>query len=311
MANEKRHDAPIPEHAIEFVTRKIGVPTENWDDLKWGEFCHGFTVAHSTKAGIADTINGLIQKAVKEGQSFQNFRNDMLDMMKKEGWYGGAGHTKDDKEYINWRIGVIYDTNTRTAYQAEHYRKQLEGADLRPIWIYNHDPSVANPRMEHLALDGKAFRYDDPFWDTYYPKNGWGCKCFVTTESEYEAKNNGREVCSSGEDGEEPDIPGVDWDKFDPTWKYNSGREALAPNFDKYEHLPENTLKDIYATYRNTMDNTRLTEGEFRILLRRTNEADYGPVPRSPLPLTASSRRRRSRVGAGPAYTVCIQQTRA
>jgi hypothetical protein len=117
-----------------------------------------------------------------------------------------------------------------------------------------------------------------PFRDTCYPKNGWGCECYVTIESEYEARNNGREVCSSGENGEEPDIPGVDWDKFDPTWKYNSGREALAPNFNKYEHLPENTLKDIYAAYRNSMDNTRLTEGEFRILLRRTNEADYKPL---------------------------------
>jgi uncharacterized protein with gpF-like domain len=117
-----------------------------------------------------------------------------------------------------------------------------------------------------------------PFRDTYYPKNGWGCKCFVTTESEYVARNNGREVLSSGENGEEPDIPGVDRDKFDPTWKYNSGREAPAPNFNKYEHLPEETLKDIYAAYRNTMDETRLAEGEFKILLRRTNEADYKPT---------------------------------
>jgi len=123
-----------------------------------------------------------------------------------------------------------------------------------------------------------------PFRDTCYPKNGWGCECYVTSESEYEAKNNGREVLSSGEDGEEPDIPGVDRDKSDPAWKYNSGREAPAPNFNKYEHLSENTLKDIYAAYRNSMDNTRLAEGEFKILLRRTNEADYGPVPRSPFP---------------------------
>jgi uncharacterized protein with gpF-like domain len=63
--------------------------------------------------------------------------------------------------------------------------------------------------MEHPALDGKAFRYDDPFRDTCCSKNGWNRKCFVTTENEYEAKNNGREVCSSGGDGEEPDIPGV------------------------------------------------------------------------------------------------------
>jgi hypothetical protein len=78
-----------------------------------------------------------------------------------------------------------------------------------------------------------------PFRDTCYPKNGWGCECYVTIESEYEARNNGCEVCSSGEDGEESDIPGVDRDKSDPVWKYNPCREAPAPNFNRYEHLPE------------------------------------------------------------------------
>jgi hypothetical protein len=51
----------------------------------------------------------------------------------------------------------------------------------RPYWRYRHNDSVINPRPEHLALDGKIVHADDPFWQTHFPPNGWGCKCYVET----------------------------------------------------------------------------------------------------------------------------------
>jgi hypothetical protein len=142
----------------------------------------------------------------------------------------------------------------------------------------SHRDRQCNTPRQRKQDKNKAFRYDDHFQDTYYPKNGWGCECYVTIESEYETRNNGREVFSSGEDGEESDIPGVDRDKFDPTWKYNSGREAPAPNFNRYEHPPEDMMEAFYATYRAVLDSSRLSKGGFTTLLRRTNEADYKPL---------------------------------
>lgn len=32
-------------------------------------------------------------------------------------------------------------------------------------------------REEHAALDGITLPADDPFWDRYYPPNGWNCRC--------------------------------------------------------------------------------------------------------------------------------------
>jgi uncharacterized protein with gpF-like domain len=266
MANAKGHDAPVPQRAIDFLAKKVKVETEKWDDLKCGEHAHAFTVAHSAGAGVLDDIFKSMNKAVAEGESFQTFRQRMLDTMKEKGWYGGGGHTADEKKYINWRIGVIYDTNMRTAYAQANYREQLEGAELRPIWVYRHDPGVVKPRADHLAMDGMAFRYDDPFWDTHYPINAWGCQCTVETESEYSAEKAGIKV----EDSKNITLP-----EIDGTWAYNAGREAIAPNFNKYTNLPKDALKQIYENYHRSVNNTRLSEGEFKTLVKRTNEADY------------------------------------
>jgi hypothetical protein len=123
-----------------------------------------------------------------------------------------------------------------------------------------------NRRQEHIALNDKAFRYDDPFWDSYYPPNGWGCQCYVTTKSESGAEQDRIVVGdSSGET-----LP-----EIDPTWKYNPGHEALAPNFNKYQNLPQDALGQVYAKYHQSMDNTRLTGSEFKTLVKRTSAKDY------------------------------------
>jgi hypothetical protein len=98
MANARPHDAPLPQKAIDFLAKKIRVETDKWDDLKRGGHARAFTVAHSSGAGVLDGIHRLLNKAVEDGVSFQEFRNGMLDNMKKSGWYGGAGHTKDEKK---------------------------------------------------------------------------------------------------------------------------------------------------------------------------------------------------------------------
>jgi hypothetical protein len=262
-------DAPVPQKAIDFLSKKIRVETEKWDDLKWGEHAHAFTVAHSAGAGVLDEIHRLLNEAVGNGVSFQEIRNWMLYSIKKSGCNCCAGHTKDEKRYINWRIGVIYDTNMRTAYAQANYREQLEGAELRPVWVYRSQLAGDNRRQEHIELHGRAFRYDDPFWDTYYPPNGWGCECYVNTESEHGAKKAGIKVEES---------KNITPPEIDGTWAYNAGREALAPNFTNYKNLPESVLKQIYANYRDSMDGTRVGAGEFKTLLKRANEADYKPL---------------------------------
>ncbi|MDR2393292.1 MAG: phage head morphogenesis protein, partial [Treponema sp.] len=246
------------------MERKNLAPTDKWDDLKWGEHAHAFTVAHSVEADILNTLHGLMKDAIKNGEAYESWRNKALELMKASGWYGGNGHTAGDKKYISWRLRIIYDTNMRISYSAAQYRKQLQDVEGRPIWVYKSKLTGKNRRQEHIALHDTAFWYDDPFWEIYYPPNGWGCQCWVTTKSVSGAKRDGIEPLRSGPSGEPPEIKDtqgnpLDWSSFgDPTWKYNAGREAK-------------------ARYHRDMNQTRLTEGEFKVLIRRAQEADYKP----------------------------------
>ncbi len=165
-----------------------------------------------------------VDKAVTQGTTLQQFRKDFDDIIARRGWAYKGGR--------NWRTRVIYKTNLRTAYQAGRYQ-QLTDPELiksRPYWRYVHSDAVVNPRQQHLAWHNLVLPHDDPFWDTHYPPNGWGCQCSVMAESERSLKSKSLSV------GKTPDIK-MRTAKFgnqsvrvpqgiDPGWNYNVGEAA-------------------------------------------------------------------------------------
>ena len=281
---------PEPVEAKRYLSRKKVVETEAWDELMHGEHAHAFTVAHSQGAAVLDDIFGLLNDAMDNGDGYEAFKGKMRRLMENAGWYGRQDKGPDDEKYINWRTRLIYHTNMRTAFEAGRYRAQLRGAALRPIWEYKSKLAGTNRRQNHLALHGKAFRYDDSFWDDNRPPNGWNCECSIVSLSRAGAEREGVEVLSSGPDGTppaltSPDGSAVDWNEFTaPEWRYNPGREALAPNFRRYKHLASRTMSDgrtalrhVVDRYRDDMDRTRLSLGEFQALVSRMSEKDYVP----------------------------------
>ena len=133
-----------------------------------------------------EDLRAAVDKAIAEGTTLATFRKDFDGIFARHGWSYTGGRT--------WRTRVIYDTNIRSPYAAGRYRQMKEGVDRRPWWRYRHSHASENPREHHLAWDGMVLRHDDPWWDTHFPINGWGCKCYV-------AALNGRDLERLGKEG--------------------------------------------------------------------------------------------------------------
>ena len=87
----------------------------------------------------------------------------------------------------------------QSAYMAGRWKAQMENADDRPYLMY---VAVLDSRTRpaHKALHGKIFHMDDPFWDSFYPPNGWKCRCRTRALTEKEAiQRYGRKPAPSGD----------------------------------------------------------------------------------------------------------------
>lgn len=217
---------------ITFFLQKDDKATAAWTDIWQDEHDHEFVVAGAMKADLLSDLRGAVDKAIEEGQTLEGFRKDFDVIVDRHGWdyNGGRG----------WRTRVIYETNLRTSYQAGRYAQLTDPDALSamPYWEYVHSDLVKEPREEHLAWNGLVLRADDPWWDTHFPPNGWGCQCSVRPRSERDLQRAGKSGPDSappttmrevtvGSRGPTPRTMMVP-DGIDPGWAYTPGQSAVA-----------------------------------------------------------------------------------
>ncbi|EJS8153438.1 minor capsid protein [Salmonella enterica] len=161
----------------------------NWYETAADVHARSFTVAKAARVDVLTTIQTEVERAISQGVSQQEFIDTLSPRLKKLGWWGkqvivdSAGNAEEVQLGSPRRLALIYNVNTRVAYNVGRYAQLMNSTDTHPFWQYVAVMD-SRTRPSHAALNGLVFRYDDPFWKTHYPPNGWNCRCRVRAFSQ-------------------------------------------------------------------------------------------------------------------------------
>lgn len=186
MSPETEAGMGLPfEEALDFFAGKTNIPTTGWTDIWEGAHARAFSVAGATSDALLTDFRKAIDKALQEGTTLQEFRQDFDRIVKVHGWkhHGTPG----------WRARVIYETNLSMAFSAGRYKQmtQPETLSVFPYWTYRHSGNP-HPRVWHKAWDGLTLKATDSFWLTNYPPNGFHCGCWVEPQMQADLKRMGK-----------------------------------------------------------------------------------------------------------------------
>lgn len=159
----------------------------------------------------------LIDEATGQRKPFTKFLQDI---------------TSINETYNRHYLLAEYNHAVASAQMASNWAKYQETIDVAPYLRYNtaEDDRV---RPAHAALNGVVKRIDDPFWNTYYPPNGWNCRCDVIQTMD------GPET---GEDFAGPQLPDL--------FKTNVGKSGTVfpDTHPYYNDVPKERKKQITET---------------------------------------------------------------
>lgn len=175
-----------PEEIIAYFKAKGIHPTWNWQDLWQESSMKAFTVTKVMEMDILQDIKNELVNALESGETLQTFKNNLESVLADKEWWKvkktqtnpDTGETAEVELGSNRRLKQIYETNLTTSYRSGQFKQQWESRDTRPYWMYVCK-MLPTSREEHKALNGKVFLATDPFWDTFYPPNGFNCRCDV------------------------------------------------------------------------------------------------------------------------------------
>jgi SPP1 gp7 family putative phage head morphogenesis protein len=216
-----------PLDAIEFIRSKLALPTETFTDIWREQHAKAFVVAGAnTEAIIADLHNAVLKER-EAGGNLKSFQKSWDEIVAKHGWsYKGSR---------GWRSRLVYETNMRQAALAAKWKSFWLNRKSKPYLRY---VGILDDRIRplHRAWHNTVLPIEDPWWDTHYPMNGYGCRCDVQALDDYWVKKYGLRVQPEAPYNPEVTRPVrsaagtyyVTTPKgIDPGFDYNVGRAAL------------------------------------------------------------------------------------
>ncbi len=188
--------------------------------------------AFKNHAQVEDLV-GLLTDQQGNLRSFQDFRREALAI---------------SEEYNrNW-LEAEYQTAVASGQSAVQWQDIQANKDALPYIKY---VTVGDDRVRpaHQLLDGVTRPVDDPFWDEWFPPNGWNCRCDT-------------QQVAGGETSEPTVLPN---DKsVPPTFRNNPGKSGQVF-----------TLQHPYFTLVKPEQRTNIMRAASRLIFDNYNPAQF------------------------------------
>ena len=133
---------------------------------------------------------------------------------------------KIDKTYNSNYLRAEYNFVQSSAEMAAKWERFSEDGERYNLQYRTANDSKVRP--EHAALNGVTLPPSDPFWEEYYPPNGWNCRCTVVQvrKSKYPATPH-EEAMALGEEALQRDTKGI--------FHFNPGKQnKTVPDYNPY-----------------------------------------------------------------------------
>lgn len=157
--------------ARNWFTKKTTMTAEDFGKLDDELKQYAFTVAGLEKTEHISALSQKLTEAFDQGASYTTFKKSLANL------------TPEIDALADNRLRTVYRQNIFSAYSEGRYKQMMEAVEYLPNWEYI---TIGDGRVRpaHAALNGTVRRYDDPFWNTWYPPNGFNCRCVaeVTTK---------------------------------------------------------------------------------------------------------------------------------
>jgi SPP1 gp7 family putative phage head morphogenesis protein len=145
----------------------------------------------------------------------------------------------NEKYNQNW-LKTEYQTAVSSANSGARWQEYEQDKDVMPYLQYQ-TAGDERVRSDHALLDNVVRKINDPFWDDYYPPNGFNCRCTTVQQAHG------------------PITREINRPELQPMFKTNLGKARLVyPQKHPYFSMPKATAKKVQAAaFRLQMKATR------------------------------------------------------
>lgn len=144
-----------------------------------------------------------------------------------------------DKKYNTNYLYAEYNHAVRSSQMAVKWNDAVRDGD-RYLLQYR-TAGDERVREAHAALNGVTLPPSDPFWDSYYPPNGWNCRCTVVQvlRDDYRQSDSAAAIAAGEACTSEPK---------QRIFRYNPGKTlTIMPPKHPYYKVPDSVKEKVEA----------------------------------------------------------------